>query len=865
MFKYISISALFFALLPAISNASLASDLDAQIQKQAINRVKEYCVLMQEFSGDVEKIENLDKIFSMCENSNVSVFNDLEPASTRDITNNSMPLQQYMMILTDKYDNNVKTSYSGYKFIKAVVQPSPLKEFDAVRYALIKVDKQVITSGFKSNQHLNIIVNTSTMKVSSTISEDYEDPQKFYIEGLEKFNDGKYDAALPLFEKASRFERFPGRYRAKTMMGWILSEQKQYQMAHDLLRVSAADDPLGGIILASKILLSDNVPVTMRNSTEGAELLKRLGNSRDKEIPIMHLMAKAAVYDAMMDLQTFQPKFMPSGQDIEDLFNDLISDPLSTEPFKVRGYILRAINKTLISKDPDRFKEALKDLNMAEALIKTAKFAREDFERIDTHITILKSGLLANSGDNNGAMELLQNVKTAKPYIAPAIALSMLMTPEPPSSILLDLYRKGAESGDPFSTYIVSLSYYPSQETMNGVERLFLRELLKIMPRAKGWYNFVSYLLTDGNQDRSVEKYNDWNQKAINLGEVNAMEDRALFEAAGTSPFNVHNIDHALELACKASASNMRTKNHKCFIVHGLALDSENLKESHIPYEQSQVYKTLKRLDEEGNGVASFLLYCDYGAAGDSQKAKQYLERSKNAKCYFGIYSYAWEQLNQGDYEQAFQLFNELTIYPYSLAYGPLGNIEKEYRHDYASARNFYNRGRKDENDYACFEGLSDLYKDGLGCEKNLKIAKDLMVLAIGNYKIDNPMVNENDPDESLKRMMEKKAQIEYLMAGGQVTDNATSPIAQLNQILDTTTSEDERITLSQTLLKALFASPKTVVTTIAANGQTVVATETAEDFLLRLATIRTDKRIVEVSSQKDKDNKYTNLSITMK
>ena len=228
MKNYIAIT--FILLIQSIAcNASIAPNLDAETQKQAIERVKEYCQLMQEVSGNIENIDKIENIYSICENSNVSVFNDLTTSSTRDISANSMPLQQYMMMLTDKFENNIKTSYSGYKYIKYVVQPSPLKEFDAARYAFIKVSKSIESKGIKLKQNLNILVNTTTMKVSSTISEDYEDPQRIYMEALEKFNAGNYNATIPMLKNICDLARFSGRYRAKTMLGWIYAEQKEYE------------------------------------------------------------------------------------------------------------------------------------------------------------------------------------------------------------------------------------------------------------------------------------------------------------------------------------------------------------------------------------------------------------------------------------------------------------------------------------------------------------------------------------------------------------------------------------------------------------------------------------------------------------
>ena len=66
-------------LLLSLSPSFAANDtkLDVQTQQKAVDRVKEYCQLMQEFSADVEKIDNMETIYGMCENNNVSVFNDL--------------------------------------------------------------------------------------------------------------------------------------------------------------------------------------------------------------------------------------------------------------------------------------------------------------------------------------------------------------------------------------------------------------------------------------------------------------------------------------------------------------------------------------------------------------------------------------------------------------------------------------------------------------------------------------------------------------------------------------------------------------------------------------------------------------------
>ena len=364
--------------LVMFSTASYAADdakLDAHTQQKVVETVKEYCGLMQEFAADVEKIDNMETIYAMCENSNVSVFNDLTTGSTKDICDNAMPLQQYMMMLTDKFENNVKTSYSGYKYLKAVVQPSPLEGFDAATYAFVKVDKQVKAPGINATHHLNIIVNTATMKVSSTTSENFEDPQGIYLQALELYNSKDYKKAIPLFEKVSVLQRFPGRFRAKSMLGWIYLDQKKYDKANELLRESSAEDPLGKVLLASKILLSKDVPALFRNTTEGIQILRALGNVRDKEIPQMHLIAKTALVEASLDWILDSPIITLPAKEKEQLANDLVFDTHTSDIFKIKGYIAKVLFYN--PKNQNDLNEAYKDLRKAEALLQKAKLSKK--------------------------------------------------------------------------------------------------------------------------------------------------------------------------------------------------------------------------------------------------------------------------------------------------------------------------------------------------------------------------------------------------------------------------------------------------------------------------------------------------------
>ena len=854
MKKNLSVIVLLLALVSTACFAADETQSDAQTQQKVVDRVKEYCQLMQEVSGDVGKIDNMETIYGMCENSNVSVFNDLATASTKDISDNSMPLQQYMMMLTDKFENNVKTSFSGYKYLKTVVQPSPLKEFDAARYAFVKVDKQVNAPGIKTKQRLNIIVNTATMKVSSTISEDYEDPQRIYLEALELYNNKNYKKAIPLFEKVSVLQRFPGRFRAKTMLGWIYAEQKDYQKANKVLRESFGEDPLAGVILASEILLNDNAPVNLINYTEAGQILKKVGDARDKEIPTMHLIAKSAIVDAF-DLQNTKLKII---QISDKLADELINDSLSTDAFKIRGYFLKAFN-CLSSKDKGKAQTGLTYIQKAEECFKAAHLARKDFEHWDTQISIIHMNLCFKAGDQDKG-ESIMNDMMQKPYCAGYLANSIVTTTE--FSTALEYYRKAADYGDPFATYVISISYLPTSKPLQDYEKDFIIETKNVKDEMliKNWKKFVDFLISDKSQAKSYEEFLKWNQKAIDLGDINAIEDRAFFEAAGVPPCEARNIPHALKLACTAACVGLRSKSSKLFNVHGFTKVYEmvNLK---IPFEETQTTKTLKALADEGNGAAAYLLFTDYWAlVGDTTQAAKYLDISKDARFFYAMHTYAIFLLQNELYEDAEKMFIELTQYPNAYVCSYLGDIQKNHYKKYKAARQYYMLGYK-EKDPICCERLADLYIEGLGCKKNPKLAKSYVRLSIQYYK----ELGYDETDDDIKRLRAKEAETDRLIAA-EATSNSESGLAsKLNSVLDASTSEDDRITISQSLLSEIFASPKAVVKTVGSNGKTIVSTETAEDFMLRLATMKTDKKMVEVSSKKDKNNKLTELTIQMK
>ena len=107
--------------------------------------------------------------------------------------------------------------------------------------------------------------------------------------------------------------------------------------------------------------------------------------------------------------------------------------------------------------------------------------------------------------------------------------------------------------------------------------------------------------------------------------------------------------------------------------------------------------------------------------------------------------------------------------------------------------------------------------------------------------------------------------QIEAASVNGTLADSpepSTSYMTQLDVLSDQVLSPDERIAESERLLPLLFASSDAVVKIIGSNGTTIVATETAADFLMRLSTAPARVKVVRVSSELNAEGKIIELIV---
>lgn len=92
--------------------------------------------------------------------------------------------------------------------------------------------------------------------------------------------------------------------------------------------------------------------------------------------------------------------------------------------------------------------------------------------------------------------------------------------------------------------------------------------------------------------------------------------------------------------------------------------------------------------------------------------------------------------------------------------------------------------------------------------------------------------------------------------------DEEIDRIELLTAIGNEANSIDERIQIKDAALKYVFATPETKVEIVGRNGTTIVATEKAIDFMIRLCTTHNLINLVEVDSQKNDNGQYTYLKI---
>lgn len=259
---------------------TLAATPIESIQEQAVEQVKEYCTLMSQFVGSADNIDNVDKIVALCENNKVSTYDDFAQ-NTHVFT--ERPLFDYLQNITLTYENNVQIDYSQYQYEGTFSAPSTFNGIPGDTYMKILVTKKMRGKGVNKTIRNIITVNTATMKIGGTVDEGFQSPYGIYIEGIKAMQKKEYDKAEELLKKASQFEFFSRRYRAKIYLGLLYQKRGKLNEGFQALIEVGENDPLAEFFLSTIYYLDG--PAEFKDVAKALQIIEKNVAYENKDFP----------------------------------------------------------------------------------------------------------------------------------------------------------------------------------------------------------------------------------------------------------------------------------------------------------------------------------------------------------------------------------------------------------------------------------------------------------------------------------------------------------------------------------------------------------------------------------------------------
>lgn len=116
----------------------------------------------------------------------------------------------------------------------------------------------------------------------------------------------------------------------------------------------------------------------------------------------------------------------------------------------------------------------------------------------------------------------------------------------------------------------------------------------------------------------------------------------------------------------------------------------------------------------------------------------------------------------------------------------------------------------------------------------------------------------------NIKKMSEDETAPSYEPQNTATGDESSNieKIDILTAIGNESLSTEKRVNIQEAALKALFCTPNAKVETVGSNGTTIVSTEKASDFVLRLCTAHKLIKLVEIDSELDNSGRYMSLKV---
>ena len=144
--------------------------------------------------------------------------------------------------------------------------------------------------------------------------------------------------------------------------------------------------------------------------------------------------------------------------------------------------------------------------------------------------------------------------------------------------------------------------------------------------------------------------------------------------------------------------------------------------------------------------------------------------------------------------------------------------------------------------------------------------ARGMTLNTFGHTPVYNSSVKDAEAEDEIAEVEAAPAQTtEYHEPQNIAQDSEEEEVENiviLTAIANENLPIDARVKIQDKALAALFASPDTKVEVVGSNGNTIVATERAEDFVLRMCTAHNLINLVEVDATADSNGRYTYLKV---
>lgn len=820
----LSFSIMLCCLLPSQVNAQSTLKLTKADKEKIVNRVKAYCDLISTFSKDIEQIDKMEDIFSLCENSKVQTFDDIADFTKQKSGEyHSVPLFQYLQNITTKYENSINITYSDFKCERTVSEPSLGGGLEGNTYAIVHVVKTLKAKGLNKTIPLKITLNTNTFKIGGTVSETYEDPNMLYLKGLEARDNSDYEKAIEYLKKCFAYKTYPNRYRAMTTLGSIYIKKEKYDEAVACFKEAAEHDPAGGISLAN-VYINPASPAKYKNGFAALALLEKYAGYKDKDYPVFQIIA-----NYMLSNLYLQGNIIPKdlNKAIEYIYKT--SDLAMAEKESFLSYLTQILLLGYYA-EKDETDEAITTLEHMEKNFDL--FLNDQLDETKNNIkTVIyqTAGMLyAERQDKVKAYEYLQKLQEMNgPTITLAIANIYTILKEYDNAI--HFYKIGAQEGNADCADIMSKYYVPDTEITYDMD------------------GFSKYLFSP-RADKDYGLCFDYTKTGAEKGNINCIGRLASMYLVGTK-FTPTNLKEALRWTCLYADNNSYTDATPINMAHyALSLCEQQ--------NDTEALGMLEEMEKQGSPSASYFKYIYYEVfKKDSTEAYNSIIKSAEQGFFLALNDICAFTYWANDSVNNYYWCQKMIERNYSDGYCQMSAYEDKFNHDDKKSIELLKWAYSMKNPYAAYS-LGLAYKDGdSGLEKDLETAKFYFDMTI-EFVDDPNSIYAKDADSARVKIREIE---EELLS---YHPNATAYLTKMQELTDGSKSPEWRISESKKLLDELFASSKAKVMVVGSNGTTIVNTETAEDYLLYLGTSGKKLVLKEVKTDKDESGKITEIKI---